>query len=407
MLAACGGNNDDTSSTAFGNSNGAVVQKFGTLTERNSNPQTDTDTQSRVVESFNDLSLQLLREQGDSEPGVNTINSGFSLAVAMSMLQRATSNGDFNFIQQLLGVSDISEDRLYSAINAIDLDLESRSNEGLELRSANQLFVKPGFELEIDFLDVMTGQFDAPIADAQFEAQPEAVRIAINEWASENTNNLIPELLSQPLPDSTVLTLLNATLLDAKWRQEFRDIDNLQFTTADGRVQSVAGFSGNHSYQFFETDDALSVSIQYEGSEVSLMIIVPQDIETYTANITADTVSQRHANAQSAYLALNVPNWTTKSSIDFTTLPMTGSLTGRALDMTRMSSDPNCCAITDFKQEAIIEVDKDGTRAAAVTVIGVSPTSAPPVVNIDRPFIFMIRDEPTGLILFSGRVLSL
>ncbi len=407
MLGACSGNNDGNSSTAFGNSNGAVEQRFGILTVRDSNPQTDTDTQSQVVESFNNLSLQLLREQGNAEPGENTINSGFGLAIAMSMLQRATANGDFNFIQQLLSVSNINEEALYRAINAIDLDLGSRSNEGLELRSANQLFVKPGFELEADFLDVMTGQFDAPIADAQFATQPEAVRLAINDWASENTNSLIPELLSQPLPTETVLTLLNATLLDAKWSKEFRDTDNIQFTTSDGRVQSVAGFYGTHNYEFLETDDALSVSIQYEGSEVSLMMIVPQDIETYTANLTSGTVSQLHANAQSAILLLRVPNWSTASSIDFTTLPMTESLTGRPVNMTRMSSNPDCCVLSTFKQEAIIEVDKDGTRAAAVTIIGITPTSAPPVVTIDRPFIFLIRDEPTGLILFSGRVVSL
>ena len=79
--------------------------------------------------------------------------------------------------------------------------------------------------------------------------------------------------------------------------------------------------------------------------------------------------------------------------------------------MTRLSPDPQCCEITAFKQDAVIEVDKDGTRAAAVTTIGVGVTSVqvdlPQVVNIDRPFMFLIRDEPTGLILFAGRVLSI
>ena len=412
MLAACGGNDDNPASTHENtpDTNNAVVQRFGTRTVRDLTPQTDTQTQRQVVDSFNDLSLQLLREQADSEPGVNTINSGYSLAIATAMLQRATANGDFNFIQQLLGVSAISEDALYNAINAIDLDLESRSNDGLELRSANQLFVKPGFDLETGFLDIMTSQFDAPVSDAKFATDPEAVRQAINEWASENTNDLIPQLLSQPLPTNTVLALLNATLLDARWRQEFTDVSNLEFTASDGRVQSVAGFSGVYNYQFLDTDNALSVTLPYQGSEISLTIIEPEDIETYTANLTAATVSQRHADAETTYLALRVPNWSTDSSIDFTTLPMTSSLAGRVLNMTRMSSDPDCCVITQFKQKAIIEVDKDGTRAAAVTSIGVGTTSVQPdpvVVNIDRPFIFLIRDEPTGLILFSGRVLSL
>ncbi len=407
VLMACGGNNETTSASAFSNSDGAVVQKFGNSTKRNASPQSDTNTQTRVIESFNDLSLQLLRQQGDAEPGVNTISSGFSLAIAMSMLQRATAAGDFDLIQQLLGVSDITEDAFYNAVNAIDLDLQSRNNDGLELRSANQLFVKPGFELDTGFMDVLTEQFNAPIAEAQFAAQPEAVRLTVNEWAAENTNNLIPELLSQPLDVDTVVALLNATLLDAKWRQEFTDVDNLEFTTNDGRVQSVAGFYGVNGYEYLDTDDALSVSIQYEGSKVSLMIIVPEDIETYTANLTASGVSLRHNNAMSRTLALTIPNWKTKSSIDFTTLPMTSNLAGRAMNMTRMTSNPDCCVIADFKQEAIIEVDKDGTRAAAVTVIGAVATSVPPTVNIDQPFIFMIRDEPTGLILFSGRVLSL
>jgi serpin B len=426
MLAACGGDNagsntdGNTHDAADNNVDGApddnfngdaVVQRFGTRTVRELNPQSDAGTESQIIEGFNNLSLQLLRKQSESAAGQNTINSGYSLAVALSMLQRGTANGDLNVIQQLLGISTIDESALYSAINAIDLDLESRSNEGLELRSANQLFVKPGFALETDFLDVMTADFNAPIADADFQQAPEAVREAINEWAADNTNDLIPELLSQPLPANTVLALLNATLLDAKWRQTFTDVDQHEFTNASGQQQMVPGFAETDNFQYLETDDALSVAIEYEGSQVSLMIIVPNDVETYSANLTTAKISQRHTNSQSAFLALTVPNWEIESSIDFTQLPMTGSLVDRMLNMTRMSADPTCCEITSFKQQAAIEVDKDGTRAAAVTSIGVGVTSVqipePQIVRIDRPFLYFIRDEPTGLILFSGQVLSL
>jgi serpin B len=415
VLGACG--SDDSSSGDSGNANAgntnndAVVQRFGTRTVRELNPPSDSAIESQVIQSFNDLTLQLLREQADAEPGANTVNSGYSLAIALAMLQRGTANGDLNVIQQLLGVTAIEEAALYSAINAIDLDLESRGNDGLELRSANQLFVQPGFALENDFLDVMTSEFDAPISEAQFMQAPEAVRQAINEWAADNTNDLIPELLAQPLPTNTVLALLNATLLDAKWRQTFTDVDQHVFTNASGQQQTVAGFAETDNFQFLETDDALSVAIEYEGSQVSLMIIVPNDIETYSANLTAADISQRHNNSQSALLALTVPNWEIESSIDFTQLPMTSSLVGRMLNMTRMTPEATCCEITSFKQQAVIEVDKDGTRAAAVTSIGVGVTSVqipePRVVSIDKPFLYFIRDEPTGTILFSGRVLSL
>jgi len=406
ILAACGGG--DTVSTPDGSSD-AVVQRFGTRTVRNLNPQSDVATESQVIDSFNNLSLQLLREQAESESGANTVNSGYSLAIALSMLQRGTANDDFNVIQQLLGVSAIEDAALYPAINAIDLQLESRSNDGLELKSANQLFVRPGFALETDFMDVMTSEFDAPISDAKFQEAPEDVRQAINEWASENTNDLIPEVLAQPLPGNTVLALLNATLLDASWRQTFNDAPNHQFTNINGEVQTVAGFTGTDNYQFLETDDALSVSIGYQGSEVSLMIIVPNDIETYRASLTEAQISQRHNDSASSYLHLTVPNWNIKSDIDFTRLPMTNSLAGRALNLTRMTSSDNCCEITSFKQQAVIEVDKDGTRAAAVTSIGVITTAVriPELVDIDQPFLYFVRDEPTGLILFSGQVLSL
>ena len=407
ILAACGGG--DTVSTPDGSSD-AVVQRFGTRTVRNLNPQSDVATESQVIDSFNNLSLQLLREQAESESGANTVNSGYSLAIALSMLQRGTANDDFNVIQQLLGVSAIEDAALYPAINAIDLQLESRSNDGLELKSANQLFVRPGFALETDFMDVMTSEFNAPISEARFQQAPQEVRQAINEWASENTNDLIPELLTQPLPADTALAVLNATLLDAKWRQTFTDATNHQFTNLDGGVQAVAAFTGTNNFQFLETDDALSVSIQYQGSEISLMMIVPNDIETYIASLTAEEILQRHTDSRSSFLNLTVPNWTIKSSIDFTELAMTSSLIGRAIDMTRMTPSANCCEIGSFMQQAVIEVDKDGTRAAAITSITGVDTSAvriPELVDIDQPFLYFIRDEPTGLILFSGQVLSL
>lgn len=418
ILGACDGdgtisladNNVDEAITEDNTASDAVVPRFGTRTTRNLTPESDANTESEVINGFNDLSLQLLREQRESEPGENTVNSGYSLAVALAMLQRGTANGDFNQIQQLLGVSAINETALYSAMNAIDLNLESRSNDGLELKSANQLFVKPGFTLDTDFMDVMTSEFDAPISDAKFQQAPDAVREAINEWASENTNDLIPELLQQPLPTSTVLAILNATLLDAKWNQEFTDVPNHQFTNIDGETQSVAGFGGTDNFRFLETDDAMSVSIDYMGSDVSMMIIVPNDIETYIASLTTAEISQRHTDASNSYLALTVPNWEITSNIEFTSLPMTEGLVDRMLNLTRMAPAGDCCEITSFKQQAIIEVDKDGTRAAAVTSISVGTTSVgilPVPVKIDQPFLYFIRDEPTGLVLFSGQVLGL
>ena len=212
------------------------------------------------------------------------------------------------------------------------------------------------------------------------------------------------------MPADTALAVLNATLLDAKWRQTFTDATNHQFTNLDGGVQAVAAFTGTNNFQFLETDDALSVSIQYQGSEISLMMIVPNDIETYIASLTAEEILQRHTDSRSSFLNLTVPNWTIKSSIDFTELAMTSSLIGRAIDMTRMTPSANCCEIGSFMQQAVIEVDKDGTRAAAITSITGVDTSAvriPELVDIDQPFLYFIRDEPTGLILFSGQVLSL
>lgn len=414
ILSACGGDDfilvEPTSVTDNSIDSGdAVVERTGTRTARNLDPQSDAATESQVIDSFNDLSLQLLREQSESVPGVNTVNSGYSLAVAMAMLQRGAANDDLNVLQQVLGVSAIDEAALYSAINAIDLKLESRTNDGLELQSANKLFVQPGFPLETDFLDVMTSEFGAPISEARFQQAPQEVRQAINQWASENTNDLIPELLAEPLDTSTVLALLNATMLDASWRQVFTDFPDHQFTNADGQVQEVAAFRGADDFRFLKTDDALSVSIEYQGSEISLMMIVPNDIETFAANLTAADISQRHTDSRLSFLALTVPNWTIDSSIDFTELPMTNSLVGRALNMSRMTSSANCCEIGSFQQKAVIEVDKDGTRAAAVTTAGVFTRSLqiPEIVSIDKPFLYFIRDEPTGLILFSGRVLSL
>lgn len=205
-------------------------------------------------------------------------------------------------------------------------------------------------------------------------------------------------------------TILSRNIGNAKASSNSRPVD-LGFNAFDlnGWLANVAAFTGTADYQFLETDDAVSVSIQYQGSEVSLMIVVPDDIETYTANLTAAEISQRHADPSFNYLDLTVPNWNIESTIDFTVLPMTSSLIGRELNMTRMTTDAECCEISSFKQQAVIEVDKDGTRAAAVTIIGVSPTSVriAETLNIDQPFLYFIRDEPTGLILFSGSVLSL
>jgi serpin B len=399
-----------TASEPFAGSD-VVHERFGSLTARDLSPTSSDTAKAAVVDSFNAFTLDVHRALAAAEPGSNAIASGYSLASALALTAAGTGGESRAALNSLLRLDALPTEQIDAAINAVDLDLASRANDDLQLRSANRLFIRAGEALQPSYLDNATGNFGAPITEADFKKHAPQVVEAINQWVSEQTNGLIDQLLQEIDPD-TLVAVLNAIVLDATWQDTYTDTGNSSFSTLDGRNVSTPFFAFDGSLPVLQEDGMTVVEMPYSGGAIAMLLIMPDDLATFEQSLNPTELDRITGALQSRLVDYTLPEWTFQQEIDAKALLEPLGLPTGALDFSNMLvTDPGNLEISAVKQKARIEVDRNGTRAAAATVVVIAPTSAPiqedPLqITIDKPFWYAIRDRVTGTVLFSGRVVD-
>ncbi|MFK7857447.1 MAG: serpin family protein [Granulosicoccus sp.] len=391
------------SSVSVLESSDSVIERFGTLTARNTAPDVEASSQADVVRAINNFSLDLHRTVVATAPTSGSVESGYSAAVALSLTYAGTAGNTQSALANMLGVDAINESVLHPAINALGLALNSRGNEDLVLHTANQVFVRPGLALQDDYLDIATGDYGAPVIEADFAGANEEVTRVINAWVAEQTDNFIPKIVDS-FPSSTVFALLNTIFLDAAWQDEYEAVGLREFIALDGSTMSVESFSGRSQLPVLRTDDLLGLEIPYGGGEISMLILMPDSLETFEPTLNASAVENLVNSMTDTDVNFTVPNWEDEADLDLAELLAPLGFPENPWNFGRMIEGGASLEVL-AKQRARIEVDENGTRAAAVTAVA-GIESQPEFVSIDRPFVYLIRDRVTGLILFTGRVVS-
>ena len=421
LLVACGdddsaadvggdGSPPDPVSTGFAESD-AFTERFGTRTARDETPGVDPATLDALVDALNGFSLELHRAAAGVAPDEGSVSSGYGAATALSLALAGTANDTRAALGTLLGVDAIDEDEVHAGMNALARALESRSNEELVLRTANRAFVRPGLPLADAYLDVAVGRYGAPVTEADFAGAPDEVVRVVNAWVSRETDGFIDSIVERFAP-ATVLALLNAVFLDAGWAHEWAEAEPLEFAAADGTSSPVPAFGGRARLDIAETDGVRAVELPYAGGELAMLILVPEDLAAFEAGLDAAALDAIVDALAPAEVRLRAPVWEQDADLALGPLLQPFGLPASPWDFGRMIDDPAATSVdVTALQRARIEVDEDGTRAAAVTaVVGVTSASPEPeepiVLDVDRPFAYALRDRTTGTVLFAGRTLD-
>ncbi|MEL6615107.1 MAG: serpin family protein [Bacteroidota bacterium] len=261
------------------------------------------------------------------------------------------------------------------------------------------------------FLSAMQDDFDAEIDGFSFTL-PEALD-AINGWASDNTNGRVPEVLAD-LDPGLVLLLMNAVYFKGDWTTPF-DTDETAprpFTLADGTTVDVPTMSGLLPALAVYGDGYRAVELPYGRRNFSMVLLLPDEgpLAGFTAQLNAglwaDATAQLDARTDWGEVQVAFPRFSfgTDKRLNeiLQAMGMTDAFTDVA-DLSRMR--PGGGLLVDFvKQNTFVEVNEEGTEAAAVTTIGVRETSVGPVFTADRPFVFAIRERTTNTLLFIGQM---
>ena len=368
-------------------------------------PAVDDEALATISRANATFALDLYRELATTADG-NLIVGPHSVWTALSMVYAGARGETASEMADVLHF-DRPQDEITPLLNALDLALAARNDPGaVDLRVANQVFAAPGLPLIDSYLATLTRDFGAPLAELAF-SDPEAARQVINGWAADRTNDRIKELFpAGSLHPRTAMVLCNAVSMDAAWTYLFDPVDTMvePFTLADGTETDVAMMHFDLYLPLLSEEGLQAVELPYGTGDLSMVVILPDNLDAFAAELDPDGLDRIFGAIEEQGIHLSLPKFSFDSDLDLdATLQALGirSAYGDA-DFSGMTGSPGLFLDT-VQHDAFIEVDENGTEAHAATGAGMA-LSHGPTITFDRPFFFVIRDRPTGAILFIGRV---
>jgi serpin B len=398
-----------------------VTQELRSDKQRVTSPVASQSDLTALVEGNNTFAFNAYQMLKDNN---NLFFSPYSISLALAMTY-AGARGDTE--QQMADTLhfNLPQERLHPTFNSLDLELSSRgqsakgkNGEGFRLNIVNAIWGQEGFTFLQDFLDILAQNYGAGIRLLDFRNAPEASRIAINNWVSDQTDGRIKDLIPQGAIDAmTRLVLTNAIYFNAAWQYPFNKEATTDgtFHLLNGGEVSVPMMHQTESFAYTEGSDYQAVELPYDGSELSMLILLPQSgqFASFEGSLDAGKVDEIIKSLGTTKVALTMPKFEFSSDFSLkkvlSEMGMPLAFTGNA-DFSGMDGKRDL-QISDVIHKAFISVDEAGTEAAAATAVIMRLTSAPVpeqiiTMTIDRPFIFLIRDIQTGTILFIGNVMN-
>jgi serpin B len=274
------------------------------------------------------------------------------------------------------------------------------------------LWGQTGFAFEAPFLDTLATEFGAGLQLVDYEKDPEAARQLINAWVNTKTQQRIPELIPQgPITVDTRLTLVNAIYMKAPWLKVFAKDGTrpAPFTTIGGSVVQAPMMHLTEDLAFATGSGWQAVELPYMGEDLSMLIVLP-DADTSLADAVA-ALALVSGVASTRKVKLSLPKFDIETSTELAPLLAAMGMPSAFSDTADFSGMTTATKLTIAAviHQANITVDEDGTEAAAATAVVIRATAAPepqePVeLLVNRPFVFAIRDNPTGAVLFVGHI---
>jgi serpin B len=359
----------------------------------------------------NAFGFKLLAETRKAQPGANIFQSPVGLALAMAMVENGARGETLDQMAKTLE----QEGAALEAVNGQNIKLLGQllmQDPGCTLEIANGLWTQQGANIKPAFLANAQDNYQAKAASADF-ADPATVK-AINDWASGKTHGKIRDFLKAPLERDLRLIVLDAIYFKAAWAVPFNQklTHDQPFHLVDGTSVVHPRMSQGGRFSYFENPAFQGVMLPYAGRQISLVVILPREsLDKFLPELTSGNWEQWMSQFKLRQGTLELPRFKLEKEYDLNNelhaMGMSRAFTPQA-DFSGIS-DENLF-IGWVKQKTYVEVNEEGTEAAAVSGIGIAghaiarPIEPPFTMIVDKPFYLAIRDNRTGTILFHGVV---
>ena len=380
-----------------------------------------TDAQTQALSR---ASMQLFAETVAFEgKHPNVLLSPTSIAIAFGMTENGAAGDTLKDMERVVG-GGITIDEMNPLLYHLSDRL--RNAKEVDWNVANSVWFRDDgmWKVNDEFAAKALSWYGADVWKAPFD---DTTKDAINGWVSEQTKGMIPEVIDR-IPPEAGMYLINALAFEGEWMEQYEDgqiLENRKFTNADGSQSDVTMLSSGEN-AYFELEGGTGFLKDYKGGEYSFMGLLPEegtDLDAYIASLAAGDADLAEAIRNCSYgeVIVQIPEFTKDYRVEMVdifedmgmSLPFLQGLAEFPNMMETIDGSPYDVWIGNVLHKTHIEVDRVGTRAAAVTVIemdrcmAVAPVEDPVKVILDRPFIYGIIDNETGLPVFLGCVNSL
>lgn len=373
----------------------------------------DTEFANDDSSDEKDFVFAFYSEIAKDSPESNLFFSPFGISTAFSMAYEGAAGNTASEMQQVFGfISDDQKRR--EAISDTLAKLDSK-NDMYKLQIANALWVKDGYQIKQDYLDTATTYYDSTVDNVDFVTNDGVNKI--NRWTSEKTQGKIKDVLAPDSTDElTRMVITNAIYFKGKWGNQFNPgntSDKLFWLDKDKSVTVPMMKSPADMFDYYETKDLQAIKMYYVGGDISMIVLLPKDkngLGSLEDSLNMQKLDFIRDMMTREPLTIQIPKFEFE-----TEYKLVDSLENLGIHDAFDKNNADFQGMTDEQvyldqaiHKAFVNVNEEGTEAAAITALVVRAQSGPPEPRhefvADHPFVFIIQENNTGEILFIGRL---
>ncbi len=369
-----------------------------------------------VVHGNTQFALHLYRRLKEREG--NLFFSPYSVSTALAMTYAGARGNTERQMAQALRFP-LGQKRLHPAFTSLEAGLNAAQGQGsIQLRVANALWPQEGYAFLKEFLVLAREHYGALITPLDY-GDPEAARETINIWVEEKTEQKIKDLIVPGVLDVlTRLVLVNAIYFKGDWASQFDKAltEKAAFWMTPAQKVDVPLMTRESTFKYTETDSLQVLELPYVGEDLSMIVLLPNRIDGLAEleeALTVENLGKWTSRLWERDVQVFLPRFkmTSQFRLDgaLISLGMIDAFDGDRADFSGMDGRARWLYISAVIHKAFVDVNEEGTEAAAATAVVMRALCVPPppaTFRADHPFVFLIRENLTGSILFLGRVVN-
>ncbi|UVI31586.1 serpin family protein [Paenibacillus spongiae] len=375
---------------------------------------TNSDVNVRQIQAYNKFSLQMTEQLLQEARGDNVFVSPLSMTFALSLAMNGAGGNTLKEMKAALQTDDIALEAINQGSQVLRHLLE-QSDPEVELDIANALWLRKGISLNEAFVEQNKRYFDAQIHELDFSA--ESAVHTINKWVKKQTRKKIDRILESSIPDQTRLLLMNAIYFKAGWQKAFEAdaTHDAPFRLMGGSTVTVPMMRQTDNFEYLNGGGRYeAIRLPYSQGTWNMIIVLPGEevtLDELEAELLRKPEMWRSGYTEGKGI-IELPrfNITYKAKLNdaLQSLGMKEAFASEHADFSGMIKDQSTLFIGNVVHKAFIEVNEQGTEAAAVTSIQMDGSSESPQydfrMTVNRPFFFAVEEQKTGALVFLGSI---